>query len=92
MDLRVTPNVGADRLDGVERRDDGSVVLRVRVAAVADKGRANAAAIALIAKSVGVTKSAVTLIAGETARLKTIEIAGDGAALAAKLEALPHGK
>ena len=43
LDLRVTPNAGADRIEGVEARDDGSVVLRVRVAAIADKGRANTA-------------------------------------------------
>ncbi len=71
-----------------ELRDDGTSVLRLRVAAVPDKGRANAAAIALLAKALGVPKSALTLLAGETARLKTIAIAGDGAELAARLEAL----
>ncbi len=88
LHLRVTPNAGADRIDGAELRDDGTSVLRLRVAAVPDKGRANAAAIALLAKALGVPKSALTLLAGETARLKTIAIAGDGAELAARLEAL----
>jgi uncharacterized protein YggU (UPF0235/DUF167 family) len=69
-------------------RDDGSAVLRVRVKAVPDKGKANAAVIAVLAKALDVPKSAVTLISGETARLKTVEIEGDPAALAARLEAL----
>jgi uncharacterized protein YggU (UPF0235/DUF167 family) len=56
---------------------------------VPDKGRANAAAIALLAKLLGVPKSAVTLIAGDTARLKTVAIAGDGAGMAARLAAFP---
>ena len=86
--LRVTPNAGADRIDGTELRDDGSAVLRVRVRAVPDKGKANAAVIALLAKALGVPKSAMTLVSGDTARLKTMAIEGDPAALAARIEAL----
>jgi uncharacterized protein len=56
---------------------------------VPDKGKANAAVITLIAKALGVPKSAVTLISGETARLKTLSIAGDAEALAAAVDALP---
>lgn len=83
--LRVTPNAGADRIEGVELRDDGMAVLRVRVAAVPDKGRANAAVVALLAKALGIAKSDLTVAAGETARLKTIEVRGDGTQLADRL-------
>lgn len=82
LTLRVTPKAGSDALDGVERRDDGRQVLRVRVRAVADKGAANAAVIRLIAGAFGVPKSSVTLTGGATARLKTLAIAGDAADLA----------
>ncbi len=88
LHLRVTPNAGADRIEGTEQRDDGSAVLRVRVGAVPDKGKANAAVIVLLAKSLGVPRSAVTLVAGETARLKTVHVAGDGAALTRALAKL----
>ena len=71
----------------VEQRDDGSAVLRVRVKAVPDRGKANAAVVALVARSLGVPKSAVTLVAGDTARLKTLSIAG-GDALARAVDAL----
>lgn len=84
----MTPNAGRDAIEGVETRADGSVVLRLRVKAVPDKGQANAAVTALLAKALGVPKSAVSLTSGETARLKTLAIAGDGAALAAAIEAL----
>lgn len=90
--LRVTPNAGADRIDGVKTRDDGTSVVRLRVAAVPDKGKANAAAIALLAKALGVPRSAVALVAGETARLKTMAIAGDGEAIAVRLAALSSPK
>ena len=86
--LRVTPNAGRDGIDGAETRDDGSSVLRVRVTAVPDKGRANAAVIALMAKALGVSKSAISLRSGETSRFKTLAVAGPAAELSARLTAL----
>jgi uncharacterized protein YggU (UPF0235/DUF167 family) len=86
--VRVTPNAGRDAVEGVEHRDDGSSVLRIRVSAVPDKGRANAAVVVLLAKALGVPKSAISVASGDTSRFKTIAVAGDGAALAQKLAAL----
>ena len=86
--LRVTPNAGVDRIEGVEQRDDGTMVLRLRVKAVPDKGKANAAVIALLAKALGIPKSAITLVSGDTARLKTLHITGDPTVLAAALAKL----
>ena len=63
-------------------------MLRVRVSAVPDKGKANAAVVALLAKALGVPKSAVSVVSGETARMKTLAIVGDGATLVEKLSAL----
>lgn len=45
-------------------------------------GAANAALIALVAKSFGVARGAVTITGGETARLKRLFVAGDAAMLA----------
>jgi uncharacterized protein YggU (UPF0235/DUF167 family) len=59
---------------------------------VPDKGRANAAVAVLLGKALGIPKSSITLVAGDTARLKTLAIAGDGAALAARLAALATPK
>ena len=77
LHLRVTPNAGRDTIEGIESRDDGTSVLRIRVAAVPDKGRANAAVIALLAKALGVPKSAITLVSGETSRFKTVSVSGN---------------
>jgi len=81
LHLRVTPNAGADRIEGIEQRDDGTSVLRVRVTAVPDKGKANAAVIALLAKALGIPKSSLALVSGETARLKTVHMTGNPAEL-----------
>jgi uncharacterized protein len=75
--LRVTPNAGRDAIEGYETLADGTTVLRLRVAAVPDKGKANAAAIALLAKALGIPKSTLTITSGETARLKTVRIDTD---------------
>ena len=91
LSVRVTPNAGADRIEGAEIRDDGTAVLRIRVRAVPDRGKANAAVIALLAKGLGVPKSAIALVAGDTARLKTLRLSGDPAALAAAIERLSPG-
>ena len=84
----MTPNAGRDAVDGVEFRDDGTALLRLRVSAVPDKGKANAAAVALLAKALGVSKSSIRVTSGETSRMKTLAVEGDGAALASTLSAL----
>ena len=86
--VRVTPNGGRNQIEGVEVRDDGTAVLRVRVSAVPDKGKANGAVVTLLARALKVPKSSVRVATGETARLKTLAVVGDGATLVARLEAL----
>jgi uncharacterized protein len=90
--LRVSPNAGQEAIEGLEERADGSAVLRVRVKAVPDKGKANAAVIALLAKALELPRSAIALVGGDTARLKTLDIAGDWDSLAARLAVLERGK
>ncbi|QYO76781.1 DUF167 family protein [Devosia salina] len=88
LHLRVTPNAGRDAIEGIESRDDGTSVLRVRVRAVPDKGKANAAVIALLAKALGVPKSALGVVSGETSRLKTLLVAPSTPDLVTRLAAL----
>ena len=72
--LRVTPNASRNAVESIEVRDDGQARLRVRVTAQPEKGKANKAVMALLAKALGQPKSAFTVIAGETARDKTIRV------------------
>jgi uncharacterized protein (TIGR00251 family) len=75
--LRVTPNAGRDAIEGFETLADGTEVLRIRVVAAPDKGKANAAVIALLAKTLGIPKSALSITTGTTARLKTVRVDAD---------------
>ncbi len=75
--VRLTPNGGRDAIDGIETDAQGERHLKVRVRAVPEKGLANKALVAVVAKAAGVAKSAVTLISGETQRKKILRIEGD---------------
>ena len=82
--VRVTPRGGRDGVEGWSRDAAGRPLLRVRVAAAAADGAANAAVLALLAKALGVPRSRVQIVRGETSRVKQIEAEGlDEVALAA---------
>jgi len=49
---------------------------KVRVAAVAERGKANAALCAFLARQYGVAKDQVTILSGETSPLKHVRIRG----------------
>ena len=76
--VRVTPRGGRDAIDGWMADEAGRPVLKVRVSAAATEGAANAAVLALLAKSLGLPKSRLSLAGGDTSRLKQIEVEGLG--------------
>ncbi|MDE2183181.1 MAG: DUF167 domain-containing protein [Alphaproteobacteria bacterium] len=86
--VRLTPKGGRDAVEGWAPGADGVSHLKARVRAVPEDGKANAALVELVAKALGVPRSSVALASGATSRLKRLEIAGDGAALAARLARL----
>ena len=86
--VRLTPNGGRDAIDGIEPNGEGGTLLKVRVTAIPEKGKANKALIALVAKSLGIPKSSVSLASGDTSRKKILRIDGDPEDLIRKLETL----
>ena len=66
----------------------GGERLRIGVTEAAEGGRANRAACVALAEALGLAPSAVHLALGATSREKTLHVAGDPAALGAKLAAL----
>ncbi len=79
---RVSPKASRTAILGVMPTTDGEA-LKIAVTAPPDKGKANAAVIALLAKTFGIAKSSIEVLAGETDRRKTIRVTGDPAALKA---------
>ncbi|MHA1600265.1 MAG: DUF167 family protein [Alphaproteobacteria bacterium] len=85
--LRVQPGARRTGIDGIKTLDDGKMVLALRVSAPAEGGKANAAAVKLLAKAWNVPKSVIKIVAGHGGRRKTVLIAGDAVALQARLQA-----
>ncbi|HIJ39271.1 MAG TPA: DUF167 domain-containing protein [Rhodospirillaceae bacterium] len=75
LSVRLTPRASRNRIEGLVSEADGSSSLKVSVTAIPEDGKANAALIALLAKSWKLPKSAISIIAGQTDRRKTLLIA-----------------
>jgi uncharacterized protein (TIGR00251 family) len=88
---RVTPKSSGDEIVGIERTADG-LALQIRVRALPDKGQANNAVIALLAKWLGEAKSRFKVTTGTKARIKQVFVEGEPDALMAKLAARLAGK
>jgi uncharacterized protein YggU (UPF0235/DUF167 family) len=92
VEVRLTPRAALDRIDGIETLADGASALKVRTRALPEKGRANAALLALLATAAGLPASRARLVAGAGSRRKSVLLEGDGAALATALESLCAAK
>ncbi|TCO73952.1 DUF167 domain-containing protein [Rhodovulum euryhalinum] len=68
--LRVTPKASRDRIT----LEAG--VLRVYVTSVPEDGKANAAVLRLLAKAVGVPKSRLEIVRGQSSRDKLVRVLG----------------
>lgn len=83
--LKVAPKAATNRVAGMAADAEGGCVLKVVVTAPADKGKANAAVVKLLAKEWGLAKSEMDIIHGSASRAKTLLIRGDSAALMRRL-------
>ena len=90
LPVRLTPRGGRDRIEGWGADSAGRPYLKVRVAAPPVDGEANAALESLIAKTLRVSRSAVRIAAGETARVKQVEIDGVEASDLERAFGTPH--
>jgi uncharacterized protein (TIGR00251 family) len=79
--LRLTPKGGRDALECVETLSDGRMVVKARVRAAPENGQANAALVELLAKTLHISRSCVSIASGETSRVKKLFVAGDPARL-----------
>jgi uncharacterized protein (TIGR00251 family) len=74
--VRLTPRARRDEIAGVIGVGAGRLALAVRLAAPPVEGAANAALIALLARTLGLPRSAVAIVSGEKARLKIVRLQG----------------
>ena len=84
--MRLTPKAGRTRIEGLVAEAGGGSAIKVAVTAAPESGKANAALVKLLAKEWRLPKTSIAIERGETSRRKTLAIAGNGAALAVRLE------
>lgn len=72
--VRVTPRSAKPGIGEWKSDPDGRTYLEVRVAAAPTDGAANDEVVMLLAKALGVPKSSLAIVSGQTARLKRIEV------------------
>jgi hypothetical protein len=75
LTVRVQPKASKDEIIGPCDDGQGSESLKIRITAPPVDGKANAHLVKFLAKSFGVAKSQVSVVAGETGRNKRVSIA-----------------
>ena len=72
--IRVSPRSAKPGIGGWREGADGREELEVRVAEAPTDGAANEAVVKLLAKALGISRSELSIISGETSRHKRIAI------------------
>jgi uncharacterized protein (TIGR00251 family) len=72
--IRVTPRSARPGIGGWRAGADGREELEIRVSEAPADGAANAAVIRLLAKALGVPKSDVTIVSGQSSRHKRVAV------------------
>jgi len=85
LHVKATPKAAKDEIAGIR---NGAVLVKVR--AVAEKGKANTAVIALLARQIGIPKSALALVSGETDRNKVFRLVSHLVAVQSWVRNLPQ--
>jgi hypothetical protein len=75
LSLHIQPGAKRTEMAGLHGE-----ALKIRLAAPPVDGKANDALVAFLAKTLGVPKSRVELVSGQTSRTKRVRVAGVGAA------------
>ncbi|MGN7158408.1 DUF167 domain-containing protein [Sphingomonas sp. SAFR-052] len=88
LTIRATPKASKTAVTGVVALDGDSTALGLRIAAPPVDGAANEEVVRFVAKQLRVGRSAVTLVAGQSSRIKRLPVEGDPAVLEAALQGL----
>ncbi len=90
--VRLTPRAARERIGGTFSDAQGQRWLQASVTAPPDKGKANAALIALLARRLKLPQSSILLETGDTNRLKRLRLAGPGPQIEESLREFAEGE
>lgn len=86
LTVHLTPKASHNKIEGWAWDEKGQKILRIKVTAVPEGGKANEALIKLLGKTLHIPSSRVSLVRGATARIKQLEIDWEENDLEAKLD------
>ena len=72
--IRLTPAARSEQFSDLYLDEQGLAHLQASVRAAPENGKANAALVKLLAGKLGIAKTSITLVRGETSRLKQLEL------------------
>lgn len=88
LTIRATPKASKTAVTGVVALEGDATALALRIAAPPVDGAANDEVVRFVAKALRIGRGSVTLLAGQTGRVKRLRIIGDVVALDAALRGL----
>jgi uncharacterized protein (TIGR00251 family) len=77
LDIRLTPNAAQNRIEDIFVDGEGCSRLKIKVTAIAEKGKANGALVKLLSKSIKYARGNFEIVSGKLDRNKTLLILGD---------------
>ncbi|ACV21275.1 DUF167 domain-containing protein [Slackia heliotrinireducens] len=88
--IHATPKAQRNAVAGVKADDTGRLEVQVRVTVAPEGGKANKAVCETLAKAIGVSKSKVSIVRGETSRHKMAQVEAPSADIEAWMDGLPR--
>ena len=89
--VHLTPNASRNEVTGLEKIDGKATRLKVKVTTDPEKGKANKALSALLAKYFKLPKSSIEVISGSKSRTKGVLIRGSHADIEQKIDQVLRG-
>lgn len=86
LGVKITPNASSAGVKGIFTDADGRNYVKISVVSIPEKGKANKELLKFLSKELGVAKSELEIVSGETTHLKRILIKQDNADVVAKLD------
>jgi len=86
LSVRAKPSIARTRAPRIVEVGEGRRAIEITVGAAPEDGKANKAILAQLAKELGLKKNQLSIKAGQTGRIKIIEITGDPQTLAPQIE------
>lgn len=75
--VHLTPKASHNKIEGWALNAGGHIILRVKVTAVPEDGKANQELIKLLSKALHISKASIVILRGLTSRIKHLDLAID---------------